>query len=89
LQAPGQLDQRQLLSMLTGASGSPNPAPTTEATTAVAPSAAATGGISAANLSAILAGIGRGGGAGVQVNRLLIVLEEAVLGQRTKPYRSG
>jgi hypothetical protein len=68
-QAPGQLDQRQLLSMLTGASGSLRPAPSTEATTAAAPSAATTtGGISAANLSAILAGIGRGGGAGGQVN---------------------
>jgi hypothetical protein len=69
LQAPGQLDQRQLLSMLTGSAGSPRPAPSSAAATAVAPSASATGGISAANLSAILAGIGRGAGAGVQVIR--------------------
>jgi len=62
LQAPGQLDQRQL----PGASGSQHPAPSSAAATAVAPSATATGGISAANLSAILAGIGRGAGAGVQ-----------------------
>ncbi len=70
LQAPGQLDQRQLLSMLTGASGTQNPAPSSAAATGLAPSAPAAGGISAANLSAILAGIGRGAGAGVQVKRV-------------------
>jgi hypothetical protein len=59
--------------MLTGAAGSPLPAPTSSTATAVAPPAtAATGGISAANLSAILAGIGRGAGAGVQVCRFCI-----------------
>jgi hypothetical protein len=84
LQAPGQLDQRQLLSMLTGASAAPSSA-------AVAPSATATGGISAANLSAILAGIGRGAGAGVQVKQLqcrLKAFSKKLLRKKFVPFPS-
>ena len=64
-QAQGQLDQRQLLSMLTGGPGGSQPRPAVGGTAVGAPSGATTSAppaISAANLSAILAGLGRGGG---------------------------
>ena len=65
--APGQMDQRQLLSMLTsslGAVAQNRPTPAAAPSHAAAPpgqGAVGAGGITAANLNAILAGLGRGG----------------------------
>lgn len=64
-QTAGQLDQRQLLSMLTG--GAAVGAQAQSAASAAGVTTSASGGISAANLSAILAGLGRGGGGAMQV----------------------
>jgi hypothetical protein len=69
-QTTGTLDQRQLLSMLTSGAAASGAATGTQPRPAAPTSGSGTagpGGISAANLSAILAGLGRGGGAGMQV----------------------